>query len=428
MKRLLALLLILMLLPVVSLGEGTVSLRFEAEKVTYDAGTTGEIAVIASKAPEADLPFTVVDPDGVKTEMVMPAGETRVVIPVFSPISGKNTSRIYSLRNSTAYTRKTPFECKAVARGVCTYTFRSDVFYTTVGNELKVRIDIANPERLEDGTIIELRDGDGTVLETIVHNQKKSSVSFTYQTDASWRMGKRFTLWMAGRNGVQSEAIGAVSVPAIKSIYGVNRDDKKIAFTMDCGSSAENLLPLLDIYDDFGLKITFFVTGQFAASYPDLVAEIARRGHEIGNHSYSHPSFFNLTNEQMKSQMDRTNNLIAQLTGVTPVLFRPPYGDCNAAVRAVVNANGFEVIRWTHSCNDSDAKVTTPALSFKMATKDLTGGSIILSHVDSKGTFGALRDILTWYRDNGWEVVPVSQLLLPGETSVDDNGRQYRLQ
>ena len=93
----------------------------------------------------------------------------------------------------------------------------------------------------------------------------------------------------------------------------------------------------------------------------------------------------------------------------------------------MVEGAGLKVIRWSHSLNDSDDTNQVASRSFACATANITPGSIILSHQDSKATVEALPDILQWYQEHGFEVVPVSELLLQGDVTVDSEGYQvYR--
>ncbi len=120
-------------------------------------------------------------------------------------------------------------------------------------------------------------------------------------------------------------------------------------------------------------------------------------------------------------------DLLEQVAGVRPTLYRPPYGNSHERIRAVVEGAGLKVIRWSHSLNDSDDTNQVASRSFACATANITPGSIILSHLDSKATVEALPDILQWYQEHGFEVVPVSELLLQGDVTVDSEGYQvYR--
>ena len=105
-------------------------------------------------------------------------------------------------------------------------------------------------------------------------------------------------------------------------------------------------------------------------------------------------------------------------------MFRPPYGHLGGAARSIVNALGMQAIRWTHESKDArdDGSVEN---SLRLTTRNLQGGSIILTHASSAFTLAVLDQILQFYQDNGFEVVPVSQLLLTGETYLDENGIQH---
>ena len=398
-------------------------IRFEVDKLTFQSGETAYVNVLAGEASDSDRTVVITDNRKNTYEVVIPAGETSAVLDVSYELSASGRSTTYTIAKSDAYVRKN-YTCAVTARGSTVYSFGTGVYQTYAGRDMSIKVRIANPDRLAKGTVVELRDSEGNVLETISHNPSRTAYNFTWKTDDSWRPGKTVSLWVNGREQADSEALLAVGISGSKSIYGVKREDQKISFTMDCGSGSDNLSYILDVLDEFGLKITFFVTGQFANNNQDMVKEMAARGHEIGNHSWSHPSFYDLSGEEMLSQLNRTSDLVEALTGQRPTLFRPPEGNCNSKIRAIVNAAGYEVIRWTHESYDA-RKEASQANSLKYSTKDVKGGSIILTHIDADCTVAVLRDIFTWYQKNGFEVVTVSELLHQGETAVDENGLQY---
>ena len=423
MKKLLAILLFLCMITPAVAAETKIS--FEVDKLVFMSGEKAFVKVLASDTAEADRVITITDNHKNTHEVVIPAGQNYGELDVSYELSAKGLSTTYTIAKSENYTRS-KYTCQVTARAATMYTFYNEVYQTFTGRELAFKLYIAHPERLPDGAKIELRDEMGHVLESFTHSQKRTGKSFTFMTDDSWIPGKRVSVWVDGREQADDEALLAVGITGGKSIYGVRREDNKIAYTMDCGSSADNVPYILDLLDEFDLKITFFVTGQFAKNNRELVTEMAARGHEIGNHSWSHPSFYMLKGDEMLSQLKRTNDLIEELTGQHNFLFRPPKGDCNGQIRAVVNAAGYEVIRWTHEAYDS-RKEASRETSFKHTTKDMVGGSIILSHVDADCTVAALPDILSFYRDNGFEVVKVSELLHTGKTATDENGLQYQV-
>jgi len=105
-------------------------------------------------------------------------------------------------------------------------------------------------------------------------------------------------------------------------IYYVDTPEKKVAFSFDASWGAERTKRILDILDQFSIKTTFFLTGFWVEEYPDYVKLIAERGHEIGNHTYSHPHLGNLTEELIKEELLKVEQMIEQLTGQRPTLFR----------------------------------------------------------------------------------------------------------
>jgi len=424
MKRTIVLLVLLLLCLGLSAAYAQAdTVRFEVDKLVFPSGETAFVNILADEKSDVDRVIKVTDNRKNTYEVVIPAGETSAPLDVSFELSASGRSTTYTIAKSDQYTRKN-YTCAVTARAATMYTFGTGVYQTFAGRDMTIKVSIANPGRMDKNTKVELRDETGRVLETISHNQSRTAYNFTWKTDDTWRPGKKVSLWVDGREQADDEALLAVGITGGKSIYGVKRDDNKIAFTMDCGAGSDNLPYILDTLDEYGLKITFFMTGKFVDKNRDMVKEVALRGHEIGNHSWSHPSFYDLTGEEMLSQLNRTADLIEELTGQHTTLFRPPEGNCNSKIRAIVNAAGYEVIRWTHESYDS-RKEASAARSLKYSTKDITGGSIILTHIDADCTVSVLRDILTWYSDNGFEVVTVGELLHKGETTTDENGLQY---
>ena len=397
--------------------------RFEKDKAVFSSGESAAIYIVADEKSDEDRLITVTDDRGNTYQVLLPAGEVRAMLDVSREPSASGNSTTYTIAKSDQYMRKN-YTCVVMARAATMYTFNAEVYQAYVGRKIAVKVDVIHSSRLDTNTRVELRDENGHVLETILHRQNRTAYLFEWETDETWYPGKKVSLWVDGREQADDEALLAVGVTGGKSIYGVKREDKKIAFTMDCGSGGDNLPGILDILDEYGLKITFFMTGKFVEKNPETTKAVAERGHEIGNHSWSHPSFYELTGDQMLSQLDRTADLIEELTGRRTTLFRPPEGNCNSRIRTIVNAAGYEVICWTHETYDS-RKTASATNSLKYSTKDVTGGSIILTHIDADCTVAVLRDILDWYRDNGFEVVTVGELLHKGETAVDEYGRQY---
>ena len=218
---------------------------------------------------------------------------------------------------------------------------------------------------------------------------------------------------------------GAASVLSPKRelpIYSVARDDNVIAISFDAAWGGDKTLAILDILDRYDIKTTFFLVDIWTQRFPELVKEIAARGHEIGNHSTTHAHM----SKQSESEIVRELNVMADnvlaLTGTRPTLFRPPYGDYNDRVVTVSRAQGFEVIQW--SVDSQDWKNRSVQDLITRATK-VQSGDIILFHNDSKYIVEALPAVLDYYRAHGYKVVPVSDILISGETTIDIQGKQH---
>src|SRR5581483_4287474 len=120
-------------------------------------------------------------------------------------------------------------------------------------------------------------------------------------------------------NGTASEQ------PAI-AFSAVHIDEPCIAMTFDDGPSATLTPRLLDLLAARHIKATFFVIGENVAEHPEIVARAAREGHEIGNHSWSHPNLGKMSDENVRRQLQQTDDAIKNATGKRPTLMRPPYG------------------------------------------------------------------------------------------------------
>ena len=206
-------------------------------------------------------------------------------------------------------------------------------------------------------------------------------------------------------------------------VYSVERDDKVLAISFDAAWGGSQTPALLDILDEYGVKTTFFLVGIWVERFPELVQEIIARGHEIGNHSTSHPEMSKLSEEKIREELAVTSDRIEALTGVRPTLFRPPYGDYNDRVVTVSRAEGYECVQW--SVDSLDWKNRGVEELVRQATRKIAPGDIVLFHNDSQFIVEALPTILKTYQDAGYTIVPVSEILLEGETAIDHTGRQH---
>ena len=147
-----------------------------------------------------------------------------------------------------------------------------------------------------------------------------------------------------------------------------NVANRKVFILTDSGVPEQYAQTVLDTLDRYNVKITFFVTGNFAKGHPDIVQQFVARGHEIGNHSYHHVHLLTAGLKEIWEEVAPANDLLEQVAGVRPTLYRPPYGNSHGRIRAVVEGSGLKVIRWSHSLNDSDDTNQVASRSFACAT------------------------------------------------------------
>ena len=219
---------------------------------------------------------------------------------------------------------------------------------------------------------------------------------------------------------------GATEVLAIKRelpVYCVEREDSVITVSFDASWGGSQTLKILDLLDEYEAKATFFLVGIWVDKYPELVKEIHARGHEIGNHSDTHPQMSKLSESQIRQELKGMSDKVEALTGQRPTLFRPPYGDYDNKVVTVARAEGYEVVQW--SVDSLDWKNKGAEDLIRRATAKVEKGDIILFHNDSRYILDALPTVLKTYREQGFTMIPAGEILLEGETTIDVQGKQH---
>jgi peptidoglycan/xylan/chitin deacetylase (PgdA/CDA1 family) len=182
----------------------------------------------------------------------------------------------------------------------------------------------------------------------------------------------------------------------------VNVDGPYIAMTFDDGPHATNTPKLLEMAAERHIKLTFFVLGECVAQNPDLLRREVAEGHEIGNHSWSHPNLAKLSDEGVRTQLQRTEDIIGKTTGIKPKLMRPAYGELTKRQRILVNHDfGYKVILW-----DVD-----PLVVAQRIIAAAQPGSIILSHDIHPPTIAAMPEVFDALLAKGFKFVTVSELL-----------------
>ena len=206
-------------------------------------------------------------------------------------------------------------------------------------------------------------------------------------------------------------------------VYAVGREDQQIALTIDAAWDADKTPFILDTLDKYNVKATFFLCGVWVKQYPEFVKEIAKRGHEIGNHSLTHPHMSRMDAIAIQKELSDLDDMLEELTGKRSTLFRAPFGEYTDTVIRAAHEAGYEVIQWSRDTVDWKQDRSAQTI-LDGVLKKLQSGDIILCHNNGYRIETYLPVLLETAQQKGFRFVTVSELLLSGETSIDNNGVQ----
>ena len=212
------------------------------------------------------------------------------------------------------------------------------------------------------------------------------------------------------------------NVDKLLPIYCVDTEEKKVALTINCAWENTDIDKILNSLKEYNVKVTFFVVGDFAKKYPESVKAIYDAGHEIGNHSFTHPHVNNLSLEDNVKQINDCNNLVKEITGLTPMLYRAPYGEYNdTVIKASKQANMY-AIQW--NVDSLDYTDLSKEDMWKRIEKGVNPGSIILMHSGTKNTADALGYIIENLQNMKYDIVKVSDLIYKDNYYINHQGMQ----
>jgi peptidoglycan/xylan/chitin deacetylase (PgdA/CDA1 family) len=210
----------------------------------------------------------------------------------------------------------------------------------------------------------------------------------------------------------------------LRPVYSVDvGGERRCALSFDAAWGATRTERLMDTLESRGVYATFFLTNIWMEAYPELTAEIARRGHEVGLHSSSHPDMTQLSAGDMLKEIDENRALAVSLTSREPKLFRPPFGAYNSRVVQTLMDQGLVPVQW--SVDSLDWKETLSAEEiYARVVKGIQPGAIVLFHNDGRFTPEVLEDLLAYLEQEGYSVEKVGDLLLEEPWTVDAQGVQ----
>ena len=217
--------------------------------------------------------------------------------------------------------------------------------------------------------------------------------------------------------------VGAAATQRVLPVYSVEREGKYVSLTFDAAWGNEDTQMLIDILGRYGVKATFFVVGDWVDKYPESVKALHDAGHEVMNHSTKHPHMAKLSAQEIIDEVSACNGKIEKVTGVRPTLFRCPYGEYDDNVISTIQSLGMTAVQWDTDSLDWK-NLTAPEITRRVTGK-VQPGIIVLFHNAGLHTPEALPGIIEYLQSNGYTIVPVSELLLSGDSYIDHSGRQH---
>ena len=205
---------------------------------------------------------------------------------------------------------------------------------------------------------------------------------------------------------------GAITVHSgfFKEVICTSAKPNQMALTFDDGPDPDRTPTMLRFLKEHSIKGTFFIIGEKAKAYPELVKQMVDEGHTVANHTYSHPLIWGFMNQEgLEHQIDQTKAIIQKITGNEPLFFRPPFGVVNPSVVKVIEKLGLHLIGWDIRSRDG-GPIKSDAI-YKFVKPRIGKGSIALFHDTNPETPAALERILADCREQGVEIVSLEDLI-----------------
>lgn len=209
----------------------------------------------------------------------------------------------------------------------------------------------------------------------------------------------------------QASNLPSVPPPGAQVSYSsVQTDQRVVAITFDDGPHPTQTPRLLKMLRDRNIKATFYVVGKNVKAYPHIIRQIVADGHEIGNHTWTHPSLTSISDEQIRRELKTTADAISEAANYTPRTIRPPYGAINARVKELMFTEfGYPTILW--SVDPQDWRKPGVSVVTSRMVNAAHPGAILLAHDIHASTIDAMPATLDQLLAKGYQFVTVSQLM-----------------
>ncbi len=191
--------------------------------------------------------------------------------------------------------------------------------------------------------------------------------------------------------------------------------DPQVNISFDVQGDPGQLYKILDILDQYGVRTTFFMQGEWVEQYPEAAQEIVKRGHELGNHSWTHFNFSEMTAEEVTKELNDTEALVKEVTGqTTKPYFRPPYGSRSAISLATAFDLGYTTIIWTYGADEWREGATAQDI-YDNVYGNKAPGALYYTHTDRQIIIDALPRVIEAFQADGFKLVTVGEILAAQE-------------
>ena len=301
--------------------------------------------------------------------------------------------------------------CCAMAEECACFRMESRVLAGLRGREMSV---VFERTRASGDGVLALLDEDGAELgkRRMQSQDRLGSISFRVPDAAPDRQTLRLVFRSGHQEDVQGEYLLAAASPCQNGVCRGDPRAKKIALTFDSAYGMGRLDDLLRVLDQYHVKCTFFLQGDFVEAFPEATALIHEMGHEIGNHTMRHPDDIRtLGNDAIFEEIARCSEAIQAATGQSVTLYRPPSGYSDYRDRAIAKALGCDTILWTADSLDGFLDTSRPEDVWNALVRAAQPGAILLLHVYGYYTPELLAEYLPLMQEKGYSFVTVSDLL-----------------
>ncbi|MDO4294327.1 MAG: polysaccharide deacetylase family protein [Eubacteriales bacterium] len=207
-------------------------------------------------------------------------------------------------------------------------------------------------------------------------------------------------------------------------IFRVQTGQNKVALSFDCTYGSDDIQTILNLLREKNVHATFFVTGSWVKSCPDQVQAILDAGHDLGSYGENYQNMTSLSREQKRLELQNLHRRVRELYGYEMNLFRLPYGEYDNETIAVVRECGYFPVQWSVDSLDWKDYGAADITERVLKNEKLENGAILLCHSGAKYTPDALLSLMEGLQEKGFQIVPVSELILTENYRMEADGTQ----